>query len=122
VKPEPAPEPGSTGRVVIDLGDDIGAAIIYAPADLDGAEIEIRPEGRPWAGQHSCVRARHLAAGVTHAALFGGLAQGGYEVRLRGADHDPPVSALSVIGGRLTFHHLQTPSWALTGGQSLAMK
>jgi hypothetical protein len=117
---EPGQGPSSTGSAVIDLGKDIGAAVIYAPADLDGAEIEIRPQGRAWAGQHTCVRARHVAAGVIHAALFEGLLAGGYDVRLRGTDHDPPVSSLSVIGGRVTSHHLETRHGELTGARTLS--
>ena len=118
--PEPGQGPSSTGSVVIDLGSDIGAAVIYAPADLDGAEIEIRPQGRAWAGQHTCVRARHVAAGVIHAALFEGLLAGGYDVRLRAPDHDPPASSLSVIGGRVTSHHLEARGGESTGERTLS--
>jgi hypothetical protein len=109
VSPEPGRETNSTGPAVIELGEDIGAAVIYAPASLNGAEIEIRPLSGPWAGQHSCVRARHLATGVIHAALFDGLAEGRYQVRLREADHDPRVSDIAVVGGRVAFHRLETP-------------
>lgn len=49
------------GMVVLDIGDDIGALVVSAPAGLDGAEIEICPAGARqrtpddgagwWAGQ-----------------------------------------------------------------------
>ncbi len=38
---EPAAGPSGPGTVVLDLGVDVGALILYAPADLDGAEVEI---------------------------------------------------------------------------------
>jgi len=34
------------GAVVLDIGGDVGALVIGAPAELDGAEIEICPAGR----------------------------------------------------------------------------
>ena len=45
------------GSVVLDIGGDIGALIVTAPAELEGIEIEIRPVGagdqRPHvAGEH----------------------------------------------------------------------
>ncbi len=33
------------GSVLLDIGGDVGALIVTMPADLDGVEVEIRPEG-----------------------------------------------------------------------------
>ena len=38
---EPAAGPSGPGTVVMELGADIGALILYTPADMDGEEIEI---------------------------------------------------------------------------------
>ena len=98
---EHLPAPSGPGSVVLELGEDIGAAIVRTPASLDGAEIEIRPAGEPWAGRHVAVRPRHLPSGVIHAALFEGLQQGSYDVRIRGSASDQPRLSFDVEGGRV---------------------
>jgi hypothetical protein len=103
---EQLPKPSGPGTVVLDIGGDIGAAIVHAPACLDGAEIEIRPLGERWAGRHVAVRARQLPAGVVHAAVFESLVQGRYEVRVRGSASDSPIGTFGVDGGRVTEERL----------------
>jgi len=90
---------------VLDIGGDVGAAIVHAPAALAGCEIEIRRRGAPWDGTHVAVRARHVPHGEMYAALFPALGHGSYEVRLRG-DTKGPVSSLAVEGGRVVEAHL----------------
>ena len=46
---EPAAGPAGPGTVVLELGADIGALILYTPADMDGAEIEISRDDEPGA-------------------------------------------------------------------------
>jgi hypothetical protein len=104
---EPLPEPSQPGTVVLDLGGDIGAAIVSAPASLAGVEIEIRRLSEPWAGTHVAVRARHLPDGVMHAALFGSLTSGGYQVRVRGGHLQPPAATFQVEAGRVTTAELR---------------
>ena len=59
---EPAAGPSGPGTVVLELGAGIGALILYTPADLDGAEIEISRDDDPGARRtHSQVRQRHMA-------------------------------------------------------------
>ncbi|MFZ0251045.1 MAG: hypothetical protein WAL61_13945 [Acidimicrobiales bacterium] len=89
------------GSVVLDIGGDLGAAIVRTPATLAGLEVEIRRRGTPWDGTHVAVRARRIPGGEVHAALFPGLAQGSYEVRVRGAS-DGPTSSVRVEGGRVS--------------------
>ena len=92
--------PSERGSVLLDIGGDVGAAIVSTPASLLGSEIEIRRCGSAWDGTHVAVRERHVSGGMVHAALFSGLGHGLYEVRLRG-DVGGPVTTLSVEGGRL---------------------
>jgi hypothetical protein len=89
------------GSVVLDIGGDCGAAIVHAPATSVGVEIEIRREGAPWDGTHVAVRTRSVPSGELYAALFPGLGQGRYEVRVRG-DDDGPVAAVDVAGARVS--------------------
>jgi hypothetical protein len=72
------------GSVVVDIGGDVGAAMVRAPAAVDGSEVEIRRCGTAWDGAHAAVRARHIPDVVIHAAFFDGLGHGNYEVRCRG--------------------------------------
>jgi hypothetical protein len=104
---EQLPEPSSTGSVVLNIGGDVGAAIVAAPASLSGSEIEIRRHGTPWDGTHVAVRARHLPDGDVHAAVFESLAHGGYEVRVRESRPGGAVAAFKVEGGRVTTAHLR---------------
>ena len=94
--------PSGPGSVVLDIGGDVGAAVVYAPASLAGAEVEIRRRDTPWDGTHVAVRARQLPTGVTYAALFGALAQGSYEVRVRHGEPDGPLAVFDVAGGTVS--------------------
>jgi hypothetical protein len=93
------------GSVVVDIGGEVGAAIVHAPASLSGSEIEIRRCGAVWDGTHVAVRSRHGPEGVVHAALFYGLSRGSYEARLRN-DDEGPVATITVEGGRVSEAHL----------------
>jgi hypothetical protein len=94
--------------VILDIGGDVGAAIVYTAAALAGTEIEIRREGEAWTGRHVAVRARHVPAGTVHAAVFEALRRGRYDVRLRGSHPGKPAPspcAVQVDGGRVTEVH-----------------
>jgi hypothetical protein len=103
---ERAPTPRGPGTVVLDLGRDIGAAVVHAPRGLAGREIEIRRVGEPWDGRHASVRPRHTGPGEIHAAVFESLERGWWEVRLRGAAGSPPACRFEVDGGQVTHTQL----------------
>jgi hypothetical protein len=100
--------PSEEGSVVVDIGGDVGAAIVSTPASLVGSEIEIRRCGAAWDGTHVAIRERQVSGGVLHAALFSGLEHGMYEVRLRD-DAASPVAILTVEGGRVSAARLPSP-------------
>ena len=87
--------------VVLDIGGDIGAAIVTAASTLEGHEVEIRRLGGDWDGRHVAFHVRHTDGGHVTAAVFPGLAQGDWEVRLRGVE-DSRTFAFHVEGGRVT--------------------
>lgn len=89
------------GSVVLDIGGDLGAAIVHTSAALAGSEIEIRSTGTPWDGTHVAVRPRHIPNGLLYAAVFPGLKEGTYEVRVRGASEPSPRATLAVEGGHV---------------------
>ena len=102
---EPAPGPSGEGTVVLDIGGDRGAAIIFTPGELSGAEIEIRPVDQPWNGTHTAIRPRDLRDTVAHAGVFDSLAAGPYQLRIRrgdpGRSGSEPLVELLVVGGEV---------------------
>ena len=94
---ESAAGPSGPGTVVLDLGPGIGALVLYTPAELDGAEIEISRDGAP--RTHSQVRARHLPSTTTYAAVYPGLAEGQYTIW---HDQHRPAATAAITGGQVT--------------------
>ena len=91
------------GSVVLDIGGEVGAAVVVAPAALAGVEIEARPVDRAAPGHlpHVAVVARPVpAGGVLHSAVFGALPAARYELYQRPAG--PVRLRLSVAGGEVT--------------------
>jgi hypothetical protein len=89
----------SDGAVIVDIGEGVGAAVIYTESDLEGAELEIRPVSDEWRGVHTAVRERRLVGGARYAAVFGCLTEGDWELRVRGSTDVQPDLAVTVIGG-----------------------
>jgi hypothetical protein len=94
------PVPCGAGDVVLELGGNIGAAVVYTGPELEGDEVEIHPTGAPWLGTHVAVRERRLQGGPRWAALFMPLHEGAYQVRLKGDPSSPPVD-MRVEGGHV---------------------
>jgi hypothetical protein len=94
--------PTGVGTVLLDLGADTGALVLYAPAGLLGAEIEISPAARDAPRTHAAVRARPGPAGTRYAAVYDGLAAGTYTLW---RDHHSPAAQVTITGGRVTSHH-----------------
>jgi len=99
------PVTSSLGAVVLDIGNEVGAAVVYADQSLDGTEIEIRPHGGRWDGTHVAVRSRLSVAGDIHAAVFPGLREGCYEVRRRPEVQGGGVGKFRIVGGIVTELH-----------------
>ncbi|MCI4064371.1 phospholipase [Micromonospora sp. R77] len=86
--------PTGSGSVLLDLGGNSGALIIYTGPDLHGREIEISRDGEP--RTHSAVRERHVRDGVFHSAVYPDLEAGLYTVWW---DDRTPAGAICVTGG-----------------------
>ena len=89
----------SEGAVFIEVGDGVGAAVIYTEPDLEGAELEIRRASDEWCGLHTAIRERRFAGVVQFAAVFGSLPQGNWELRVRGSSDVHPALAVRVLSG-----------------------
>lgn len=68
------------GSAVLDIGDDVGALIIYTRSDLHGREIEVSPRGYEVFRVHTAVLERRVQGRPLHAALFAALPAGDYVV------------------------------------------
>ena len=74
-----------TEAVVLDIGDDVGALVLYTPAELFGHEIEVSPLGSNTRRTHSAVLERSLNGRVFYAAVYPELPAGDYEVHADGS-------------------------------------
>lgn len=85
--------------VVLDIGQDIGALIIYTDAELRGKEIEVSPLGSAATRVHVEVLERRVNGRQVFAAVFPKLRAGGYDIWL----HSPnPSSTATIIGCEVT--------------------
>jgi hypothetical protein len=96
---EPTLPPSRDGSVVMEVGGDIGALVLYTDAALAGAEIDLIAVGSDRPFGHSAVRARHLVGGTCHAAVYPGLPAGDYVIAAHG---EVGVRSVTVVGGRIT--------------------
>jgi hypothetical protein len=106
---ESVPGPSGAGSVVLNVGAEVGALVLYTPVDLDGREIEISAQSAPGAQgapgprrTHSQVRERRAGRTVQHAAVYPGLAAGDYTIW---RDATTPAGVVTVRGGHVTSHH-----------------
>ena len=97
---EPVAGPSGPGTVVMDVGGDIGALVLYTPAGMDGREVEISRDGDPGARRtHSRVRRRHMAAATTYAAVYPHLTAGTYTIW---TGEQNPGATVVITGGQIT--------------------
>ena len=100
---ETIPAPSGIGTVLLDIGADTGALILHAPAELNGVEIEISPNGTAAGPRtHSRVRERRVGATVRHAAVYPAVRAGRYTVW---RDAVTPAATVTITGGSITSCH-----------------
>ncbi|HUD37225.1 MAG TPA: hypothetical protein VMR14_10040 [Streptosporangiaceae bacterium] len=90
----PGPDPES--YVVLDVGGDVGALVLYCPAELDGAEIDISRPDAP--RTHSQVRERRTGPRPVYAAVYPGLRSGTYTIW---RDAQTPAGTVLIEGGEV---------------------
>lgn len=100
--PEQPAGPIEMGAVVLDIGGDIGAAVVAMESAHQGQELEIRPVGEEWKGTHTGIRPSGVPAIPGLFAIFGGLQQGIYELRIKGTAG--PTQSMEVLGAEVTRH------------------
>jgi hypothetical protein len=85
-----------TENAVLDIGEDIGALVIYTGREMLGKEIEVSPKGNDTQKTHTAVLERKVNGRTTFAALFLALPEGEY-ITL-----STPSSEITIIGGQVT--------------------
>jgi hypothetical protein len=66
--------------VVLDIGQDIGALVLYTDAELRGREIEVSRRGSAAPRVHVEVLERRINGRPVFAAVFPGLRAGDYDI------------------------------------------
>ncbi len=94
------PTDGPPEALVLDIGDDIGALILYADETCLGQEIDLTPVGAPRSHHtHTMIRRRRAMNRELVAGVYPELVEGAYLVW--GLD-DRALGEVSVLGGRIT--------------------
>jgi hypothetical protein len=88
-----------TEPVVLDIGDDIGALIIYTTPEFCGREIEISLKGGDAKRTHTDVAERHFNGQVQFAGVFPLVPAGEYLVW--GPDPEHP-GEIAITGGAIS--------------------
>ena len=83
--------------VVLDIGQDIGALIIYTEAELHGREIEVSPRGSA-TRVHVEVLERRINGRPVFAAVFPGLRAGEYDIW---ENFLKPSGTVTIVGGEV---------------------
>ncbi len=71
-------EPVRTQQVVLDIGEDVGALIVYTAATFINHELEVGPREIAWLRTHTEVRERRFGGSTVCAAVFPELPAGTY--------------------------------------------
>ena len=87
-----------TESVVLDIGQDVGALLIYTTAELRGREIEVSARAGGAKRVHVEVLERRVNGRAVFAAVFPGLRAGDYEIW----ENDPsPRGTVTIVGGEV---------------------
>ncbi|HEY0933907.1 MAG TPA: hypothetical protein VGD91_09205 [Trebonia sp.] len=93
--------------VVLDIGGDVGALVLYTGAEDDAAEIDITPGTDPAATRsHNQVHPRRTPAGTVYSAVYPSLPAGEYTLW---RDEHTPEATITIRGGYITEHRLSAP-------------
>jgi hypothetical protein len=87
----PHPEP-----VVLDIGGDIGALVVYSDAEYIDTPVEVSPTGSDDQRFHQHVLERPMPGGTSYAAVFDKITEGHYTLWFQG---EPRERDVEITGG-----------------------
>jgi hypothetical protein len=91
---------GPSRGVCVDIGEGVGALVLYAGADREGLEPEIHQFDEPDRRQHVWVLERLVASGPVFAAVFPSLPEGRYGVC--SPEGVAAAQEVEIVGGQVT--------------------
>jgi hypothetical protein len=98
------PRSGPPDALVLDIGGDVGALIIYADEACLGSEIDLTPVGAPQSHNiHTMIRRRRATGKDVIAGLFPELREGMYTVW--GLSDNGPIGEVTIVGGQISEFH-----------------
>jgi hypothetical protein len=96
---DPGPGSGPPEAVILDIGGDVGALIVYTTEDCIGTEVDLTLVGRPKSHDvHTMIRRRRLVDRDVAAGVYPELVEGRYTVW---GERDP-LGEVEILGGRVT--------------------
>ncbi len=102
-------ERAPTGHVVLDIGQDIGALVVYTRPELCGREIEVSPKGNAARRTHTEVLERRANGRAIYAAVFPTLVAGDYSL-WRDVLTDEDVTIAGGAVAEVDWHDVVDPS------------
>lgn len=90
--------------VVLDIGGDVGAVIVYLGDQRVGPELDIQPVGEPQRRFHTGVHERDVDGIVTRVAVFPEVRTGRYELL---DEHARPFALTEATGGSVRTFDLR---------------
>jgi hypothetical protein len=98
------PRSGPPDALVLDIGGDIGALVIYADETCLGSEIDLTPAGAPRSHHvHTMIRRRRATNRDIIAGLWPELREGTYTVW--GLDDSGPIGQVTIVGAQVSEFH-----------------
>jgi hypothetical protein len=100
----PGPRSGPPDALVLDIGDDIGALVLYADESCLGFEVDVTPAGAPRSHQiHTMIRRRRATGRDVVAGVYPELAAGPYTVW--GFGGTGPIGQVTIVGAQVSEFH-----------------
>jgi hypothetical protein len=98
------PGSGPPDALVLDIGGDIGALILYADETCLGSEVDLTPTGAPRSHHiHTMVRRRRATKKDIIAGLYPELPQGTYTIW--GLEDSGPIGEVTIVGAQVSEFH-----------------
>jgi len=99
------PGDGADDTLVLDIGDDVGALILYTSEAVLGAEIEVSPDTDGAPRVHTLIRRRRIGEHQLFAGVYPELREGTW--RIYGLD-DRVIGTVVITGGHVAEYHGDT--------------
>jgi hypothetical protein len=96
---EHAPERVHLEDVVLDIGEGVGALVLYTGPELAEREIEVSPIGEDGSRTHTAVHERRVTGRAVFAGVFPELPAGDYRFW---TDEPQPVERFTIRSGVVT--------------------